>query len=118
MGGPAEARPSDRGRARGHPWAAPRPWLLALALPLLTLGGSQSPAEVGAVPPRADPAQGLDVWSQTVAAAREEGVLTLSGPRGLDELQRVITEGFKGAYGIDVQYFRLGPESGARSARD
>ena len=54
-------------------------------------------------------------WDSIVRAARAEGVLVLSGPRGLDELQTLITEGFERAYGIRVDYSRLGPDEMVRT---
>ncbi len=54
-------------------------------------------------------------WDLTVRAARAEGVLWLSGPRGLDELQTLVTEGFQAAYGIRVDYSRVGPDEIVRS---
>jgi iron(III) transport system substrate-binding protein len=54
-------------------------------------------------------------WDTIVRAARAEGVVTISGPRGLDELQSLVTDGFQSAYGIRVDYNRLGPDEMVRN---
>jgi hypothetical protein len=54
-------------------------------------------------------------WDTIVPAARAEGVVTISGPRGLDELQSLVTDGFQSAYGIRVDYNRLGPDEMVRN---
>src|SRR6266542_5147216 len=54
-------------------------------------------------------------WDAIVRAARAEGALQVSGPRGLDELQSLVTEGFEASYGIRVDYSRAGPDELVRN---
>lgn len=49
-----------------------------------------------------------DQYAQLVAAAKAEGEVVVSGPRGLPEFQKVIADGFTAKYGIKVVYSGLG----------
>jgi iron(III) transport system substrate-binding protein len=69
---------------------------------VLALGGC-APATRPTVPPSAPIADGPPGWAETVAAARQEGQLTLSGPPG--PLWREALIAFEREYpGISVQY--------------
>jgi ABC-type Fe3+ transport system substrate-binding protein len=86
--------------------------LLTLAilatLIVLSVGSAIVPASAGPDPTSGD-------WDSIVRAARTEGAVIVSGPRGLDELQTLVTEGFQAAYGIHVDYSRVGPDEIVRS---
>jgi ABC-type Fe3+ transport system substrate-binding protein len=49
-----------------------------------------------------------DGWDGLVAAARAEGRIQLSGPRGLPAFQRALTSQFEAEYGIGIDYSGLG----------
>jgi ABC-type Fe3+ transport system substrate-binding protein len=56
-------------------------------------------------------------WNKIVAEAKKEGSVVVNGP-SIRELSQGLTEGFKRAYGIDVEYLGLGFEVITRMERE
>jgi iron(III) transport system substrate-binding protein len=89
-----------------------RPWLRALALPLLLVAlfacapsrqvGPSSSSPTGGADPAADAE-----WSRVLAAAKQEGKVVVAGARG-EDVTKVLTEGFEDRYGITVEYLGTG----------
>ena len=53
-----------------------------------------------------------DTWDTMVQAAKREGSVTISGPRGLPAFKTALTEKFTSRYGIKVDFQQLGPADG------
>lgn len=56
-------------------------------------------------------------WNKIVAEAKKEGTVVVNGP-SIRELSQGLTEGFKKAYGINVEYLGLGFEVVTRMERE
>jgi iron(III) transport system substrate-binding protein len=89
-----------------HPGLGTAALVGTLLLLASACGGSQ--AVPNAPPPPAQPAAGKEAWQaewdQTLAAARQEGRVVVSGPPGADQRQ-AIADGFQAAYpDIKIEY--------------
>ncbi|GEM_PF-3534342 len=49
-------------------------------------------------------------WDALVAAAQKEGTVQVSGPRGLPEFKKILTDDFTSKYGIQVSYTDAGAD--------
>ena len=56
-------------------------------------------------------------WNKIVAEAKKEGSVVVNGP-SIRELSQGLTDGFKKAYGINVEYLGLGFEVITRMERE
>lgn len=70
--------------------------IIAVACGPVTTGASPSPTAPGQAP------------GTLVAAAQKEGVVFVSGPKGLSAFQKAITAGFTSTYHVPVDYSSLG----------
>jgi iron(III) transport system substrate-binding protein len=72
------------------------------------------------VPAAAAPSQGAgqDDWDAIVAAARAEGTLSITVPRGLEYVRTMVTEPFERQYGIHVDYYLGGPPDVVAQVRE
>ena len=61
--------------------------------------------------------KGQTAWNKIVAEAKKEGTVVVNGP-SIRELSQGLTEGFKKAYGINVEYLGLGFEVVTRMERE
>ncbi len=57
-------------------------------------------------------------WNKTLALARQEGRLRLSGPKGLEKFKQGLTESFETKFGITVEYVQLSPEQVLQRVRE
>jgi ABC-type Fe3+ transport system substrate-binding protein len=61
--------------------------------------------------------EGQTAWNKIVAEAKKEGSVVVNGP-SIRELSQGLTDGFKKAYGINVEYLGLGFEVITRMERE
>src|SRR5437763_5673903 len=94
-------------KMRGAPLGAAISLALLLVLSLIV--------PVAAAPSRG---AGADDWDAIVAAARAEGTLSITVPRGLEYVRTMGTEPFERQYGIHVEYFLGGPPESLGRGRE
>ena len=64
-----------------------------------------------------DRSESQTAWNKIVAEAKKEGSVVVNGP-SIRELSQGLTDGFKKAYGINVEYLGLGFEVITRMERE
>ncbi len=57
-------------------------------------------------------------WGTTVAAAKQEGKVLVTGPRGQDKFQKAMMDNFQKKFGVTIDYTILGPEPVVKRVKD